>query len=96
MCPILTFIVREHDGAGAADEQAERGDGDDQVGLRGLRLLRLQRLPQLVDHDAAEVVHALSDAVEEHQAQGDAHHGVRHREQLPGVRLGRGVAVPCV
>ena len=33
--------------------------------------------------------------MEEHDAQGDAHHRVHHREDLPRHRLGGGVAVAC-
>ena len=53
----------------------------------------MQHLAQLVDDDGGEVVESLSDGVEHDEAEGDADGGVRHREELAKVRLGRRVAV---
>ena len=75
------------------DDQAQRGDNEDQVDLRRLRLLRLDQPPQLVDDDGGEVVDSLPDRVEHDEAERNPDHRVHHRKQLTAVGLRGGVTV---
>ena len=90
---VLTFVVGEDGGPAGGDEESEGAGDEDEVGLGGLRLTRLEHLAQLVDDDGGEVVEPLADRVEHDEAERDADGGVRHREELAKVRLGRRVAV---
>ena len=56
-------------------------------------MLGLDHFSNFIDDDRGKVVEAFADGVEHDEAEGDADGGVRHREELAKVRLGRRVAV---
>lgn len=55
----------------------------------------LENLLDLLDANRRNLVEPLTDGVEKHQTQRDAHHGVQDGEDFARHRAGRGVAVAC-